>query len=698
MALRAGIDVGGTFTDFALYDDRSGHLSTGKVLTSAADPSTAVLEGLHRCLDDERRGIADLDHVVHATTIATNTVIQRRGRPTGLLATAGFRDLLTIGRQKRWELYDNAMTKPRPLIPRRHCWEVEERLLVDGSVHRPLNTDAVRVAALEMRAAGIVSVAICFLHAFTNPAHERAARVIFNETAPEIAVSLSSEISPMYREFERASTTALNAYIGPAVNAYIERLVSELAKGGYGETLYIMQSNGGIAAADYVCRFPVRIIESGPAAGVLAATHLTDAAGTGDLISFDMGGTTAKVCLIEGGAPSVSNQFEIDTIRLKKNSGMPLTIPAIDLVEIGSGGGSIARVEMGAIQVGPESAGSDPGPICYGGGGTRPTVTDADLVLGYLDAGYFLGGGMRLDPDAARAGIERDIANPLRLSVIDAAWGIHEMVTRQMAEAARAITIGNGRDPRGFVLIPFGGAGPVHGARLARILGCPRVLFPANAGVGSAIGLLRAAPVFDLTRTRITEITNAALNDLNEVFTELEAAARAQLASVNLPGERETVRSCDMRFVGQGFEIPVALPPGPYQHGDAERIRETFFAGYAATYGARAFDRAGAVEGVHWKYTARIATVVPDFTTLPSGDGTPNAALKGMRPVWFPETGGFTECPVYDRSRLRAGDRLQGPAIVEERDSTLVLPPQAEAEVDGQGHVILDLHLVAGEA
>lgn len=698
MALLAGIDVGGTFTDFALYDDQTGALATAKVLTSAADPSTAVLAGLRGCLEDEGRRFADLKHVVHATTIATNTVIQRAGRPTALLATAGFRDLLTIGRQKRWELYDNAMTKPRPLIPRRHCWDVEERLLVDGSIHRPLNVDAARAAAKEMRAAGIVSVAICFLHAFTNPAHERQARAIFASAAPEIAVSLSSEVTPIYREFERASTTALNAYIGPAVNAYIQRLVDELRDGGYAETLYIMQSNGGIAAADQVCRFPVRIIESGPAAGVLAATHLTRAAGTGDLLSFDMGGTTAKVCLIEDGAPSVSNQFEIDTIRLKKNSGIPITIPAIDLVEIGSGGGSIARVEMGAIQVGPDSAGSDPGPICYAAGGTRPTVTDADLVLGYLDAGYFLGGGMRLDPAAARSGIEREIGQKLGLSAIDAAWGIHEMVTRQMAEAARAITIGNGRDPRGFVLIPFGGAGPVHGARLARILGCPRVLFPANAGVGSAIGLLRAAPVFDLTRTRITEITDAALTDLNETFADLEAAARAQLASVNLPGERQTVRGCDMRFVGQGFEIPVTLPPGPYQAGDAERIREAFFAVYAATYGARAFDRAGAIEGVHWKYTARIATAVPDFAALPSGDGSPVAAHKGTRPVWFPEIGGFTDCPVYDRYRLRAGDCLQGPAIVEERDSTIVLTPQADARVDGHGHVILELHTVAGDA
>jgi len=696
MALRVGIDVGGTFTDFALYDDHSRRLATGKVLTSAADPSTAVLAGLRRMLEDEGRRIADLSHVVHATTIATNTVIQRRGRPVGLLVTGGFRDLLLIGRQKRWELYDNNMTKPPPLIPRRHSWEVSERLLVDGTVHRLLVEAEVRAAALEMRAAGIEAVAICFLHAFTNPAHERRAREIFASVAPEITVSLSSEVSPMYREYERASTTALNAYVGPAVNAYIQRLASELAAGGYAEKLYIMQSNGGIAAGDYVRRFPVRLIESGPAAGVLAATHLAAAAGTGDLISFDMGGTTAKVCLIEGGRPPIANQFEIDTIRLKKNSGMPMTIPAIELIEIGSGGGSIARVEMGAIQVGPESAGSDPGPICYAAGGTRPTVTDADLVLGYLDAEYFLGGGMRLDAAGARAGIERDIAAPLGLTVTEAAWGVHEMVTRQMAEAARAITVGSGRDPRGFVLIPFGGAGPVHGARLARMLGCPRVLFPRDAGVASAIGLLQADPVFDQVRTRITEITEAALESLNEIFFDLESAADAQLAAVNLPGTRQTARSCDMRFMGQGYEIQVQLPPGPYKAGDAERIRAAFFTAYATTYGDRAFDRADAVEGVHWKYTASLTAPDPSFLPLPPGDGSPAGARKGTRAVYFPETAGFIECPVHDRARLRAGDLVQGPAIIEERDSTLVLPPQAAARVDGQGHVILDLQSGTG--
>lgn len=689
--MRIGIDVGGTFTDFALYDDADGTLSTGKVLTSAGDPSIAVLEGLQRILADAGRTVADLGHVVHATTIATNTVIQRKGRAVGLLTTGGFRDMLTIGRQKRWELYDNTLSKPPPLVPPRHCWEVSERLLVDGSVYRPLADDEVRAVAAQMLTAGIVSVAICFLHAFTNPAHERRARDVILEVAPEIMVSISSEVSPMYREYERASTTVLNAYVATAVNAYLARLEAELQRDGYAHSLYIMQSNGGIAVSDYVRRFPVRIIESGPAAGVLAATRLTDAAGTGDLLSFDMGGTTAKVCLIQGGKPAIASQFEIDTIRLKKNSGIPMTIPAIDLIEIGSGGGSIARVAMGAIQVGPESAGSEPGPICYGCGGMRPTVTDADLVLGYLDAGYFMGGAMPLDRAAAYAGIERDVAGPLGIGVVEAAWGMHEMVTRQMAEAARSITIGNGLDPRNFVLVPFGGAGPVHGARLARMLGCPRVLFPRDAGVASAIGLLQADPSFDQVRTRMTEITEEALPDINALFAEMEQAAQLQLSGIRLAGTHHVARSCEMRFIGQGYEINVALPPGPYRAGDANRLRDAFFAAYAGAYGNRAFERSDLVEGVHWKLTARLSTEDPGLAILAIGDGNIARAFKGTRQVYFPETGGFTDCPVFDRAALRAGDKLHGPTIIEERDSTLVLPPRASATVDTHGHVILDL-------
>jgi len=691
MSFRVGIDVGGTFTDFALHNAATGELRIGKVLTTPADPSVAVLEGLDAIVADAGCRVADIDQAIHATTIATNTVIQRNGPEIALLTTEGFRDVLIIGRQKRWELYDNSIDKPTPLVPRHRTWEVPERLYFDGRVHKPLDEAAVRRVAREIKAAGINVVAVCFLHAYVNPAHERRAAEIIQAEAPGLAVTLSSEVSPIYREYERASTTTINAYVMPAVAAYVKRLEQGLEGRGARRALYIMQSNGGIAAPEIVTRFPVRIIESGPAAGVLTAAKYREAAGTDNLMSFDMGGTTAKICLIEAGRPALTGQFEVDMIHLKKNSGLPMTIPAIDLVEIGSGGGSIASVQMGTIVVGPESAGSVPGPICYGRGGARPTVTDADLVLGYLDPNYFLGGEMRLNLDAARRGIEAAVGAPLGMDATAAAWGIHEVVTSQMAQAARVVSVGRGKDPRHFALIPFGGAGPVHGARLARMLGCPRVVFPKGAGVESAIGLLMAEPSFDLARTQILKLEAGAMAAVNALYQELEAAGTEQLAACRVAGAHRLVRSADMRFAGQGYEINVPLPGGTYGAADVERLREAFFREYAATYGDRAFDRRDAVEAVHWRLTASVAIPPLAVQALATGDGTARGARKGSRPVYFPETSGFTDCPVYDRYRLGAGDTLDGPAVIEERESTVVVLPGSRARVDAVGNIVVNL-------
>ena len=692
MVYRIGIDVGGTFTDLVLYDDASARLHIGKVLTSPGDPSVAVLEGLDQLLADAGVAASALGEASHATTIATNTVIQRKGALTALLTTLGFRDVLIIGRQKRWELYDNSTDKPAHVVRRRHIWEVEERLLFDGTVRAPLDEGRVREAAREMVAAGIQAVAVCFLHSYVNPAHERRAGEILREEAPHLCVTLSSEVSPVYREYERTSTAALNAYIMPAVAAYVEGLDHGLRDRGYQRRFYIMQSNGGLATPEVAARFPIRILESGPAAGVLAATHYTAAAGTRDLMSFDMGGTTAKICLIEDGRPMVSGQFEFGMVNLKKNSGLPISIPAIDLVEIGSGGGSLARVEMGAISVGPESAGSLPGPICYGRGGTEPTVTDADLVLGYLDAGYFLGGRMRLDREAAVRGIRRHVGEPLGLSDEAAAWGIHEVVTTQMAQAARVVSVGKGKDPRKFVLLPFGGAGPVHALRLAAMLGCPRIVFPAAAGVASAIGLLMADPAFDLARTSVLRLAPETLDGVNAIYDELERQAEQQLRASGIEGNIRTLRSADMRFVGQGYEITVPLPAGPYQGAaTVAALRQAFFTVYAATYGDRAFDPTMAVDGVHWRLTGLIERPGFRFDVLEPGSGEPTAARKGSRPAYFPEQGGFVDCPVYDRYALRAGDRLIGPAVVEERESTAVLIPGCRALVDHHGNIVVDL-------
>ena len=688
MALHVGIDVGGTFTDFALMDDRTGAVRLGKVLTSADDPSRAVLDGLESLVHAAGRRADELSHVVHATTVATNTVIQRRGAATALLTTEGFRDVLLIGRQKRWELYDNSIGKPEPIVPRHLCFEVGERLLWDGSVHRPLDEAQMREAVQEMIDAGVVSVAVCFLHSYVNPAHEHRAREIILEMAPSVAVSLSSDISPVYREYERASTTALNAYVSPIVGAYIGHVEDGLEAMRGRRTLFVMQSNGGIASGEQVREHAIRIIESGPAAGVLTAARYTAAAGTKDILSFDMGGTTAKVCLVENGKPSLTGHYEVDTINLKGNSGLPLNIPAIDLVEIGSGGGSIASVEMGAIRVGPQSAGSSPGPICYGLGGDRPTVTDANLVLGYLNPDYFLGGEMHLDIDAARKGIEEHIAGPLDIDVIEAAWGIVEVVTNQMAQAARAISVGKGRDPRHFAVVPFGGAGPLHGAYLCRALGGNRLVYPRGAGVESAIGLLHAEPAFDLARTSIMPIDRKSLDAINGLFAELRERAEIDLENTQLPGERRFRPSCDMRFVGQGYEITVDLPQGPYSQADVPKLRQAFLDAYVAGYGERSFDPEAPIEGVLWRIAAVIKGKQINQPPLSEGDGSAKKAIKAKREAYFREWGASRSCVVYDRYKLAAGDEIEGPAIIEEREATIVLPPQSSARVDDDGNVV----------
>jgi len=534
-------------------------------------------------------------------------------------------------------------------------------------------------------------VAICFLHSYANPAHERRAAEIVRETAPDLLVSLSSDVSPIYREYERASTTTLNAYLMPVVGAYVQRIQQGLAARKFKRKLFIMQSNGGVATPDIVEQFPIRIIESGPAAGVITAVRYAPAAGTNNILSFDMGGTTAKLCLIEAGRPSLTGQFEVDMVHLKKNSGLPINISAIDLVEIGSGGGSIARVEMGAIAVGPQSAGSDPGPVCYGRGGTQPTVTDADLVLGYLNANYFLGGEMRLDADAAKHSIDVHVGRELGLDSTAAAWGIHEVVTATMAQAARVVSVSKGKDPRDFAFIPFGGAGPVHGARLARMLGCRRIVFPHGAGVESAIGLLMAEPAFDLARTRITVLDGATIPAINSIYRELEAQGKQQLAACGIRSGARYRRSADMRFSGQGYEISVDLPDGPYAAADVARLRDAFFDAYAASYGDRAFNRADAVELVHFRIAASGPVAPMALQSLPARDGSAADARKGHRRVYFPETNGFTDCPVYDRYQLRAGDRFDGPALVEERESTVVIIPHSQAHVDRDGNIIVDL-------
>jgi N-methylhydantoinase A len=683
---RVGFDVGGTFTDFALQA-ADGRLLTGKRLTTPRDPARACVEGLRELIGQAGLGWADLVQAVHGTTLGSNVVIERKGRNVALLTTRGFRDVLLIGREKRYQLYDLFVEKPPPLVPRSRIREVTERIGADGEVLVPLDEPGLRATVRALAKEGVSSLAVCFLHAYANPAHERRAAELIGEEAPHVAVSLSSAVSPVIREYERTSTTVVNAYVMTAVRDYLERLERALADLGYRGRLFVMQSGGGVATAETMTRFPVRMIESGPAAGALMAAAYGKLTGHADLVAFDMGGTTAKLSLITDGRPHTVHEFELHRIRLQPGSGLPMNIQAIDLVEIGAGGGSIARVGLGVITVGPDSAGADPGPICYGGGGGDPTVTDANLVLGYLNPDYFLGGRMRLDVEGARRGIEAAIARPLGLSVPEAAWGIHQIVNTNMELATRVVSIERGYDPRRLAFAAFGGSGPVHGCRLARALGIPRVLLPAAAGVTSALGLLAAEVKFDVARSYVARLALLDPDHLGDMLREMIAAGTAVVRQAGVAGPVTVVRTADLRYAGQGYELTVPLPAGDVDERTARALRQAFDVVYARRYGYA--DPGADVELV--TVGASVIGAAPEVR-LP--DHRPAArdaaeARKPDRPAYFPELGGYVPCPVYDRARLPPGARVPGPAIVEEPDSTTVLPPGAVTEVDRWANLLV---------
>ena len=685
MAYRIGFDVGGTFTDFVLQSP-SGELATAKRLTTYPDPSEACLAGLDALIAASGVAWGDVAQAVHGTTLGSNVVIERKARGVGLLTTRGFRDVLVIGREKRYQVYDLQIEKPRPLIPRRLIGEVTERILADGSVRTPLDEADARRAVRELVARGVTTLAICLLHAYLNPAHEKRLAALVAEEAPRVTVTLSHEVSPTFREYERTSTTVVNAYVMTAVREYLAGLGRALAARGYRGRLFVMQSSGGIATAEAMQRYPVRMIESGPAAGALMAAAYGELTGHRDLIAFDMGGTTAKLALVEKGRPSTTTAFELHRVANAPGSGLPMNIQALDLVEIGAGGGSIARAALGVIAVGPESASSTPGPVCYGRGGAEPTVTDANLVLGYLNPDDFAGGSMRLDAAGAARALETKVARPLGLSLAEAAWGVHAIVNTNMELATRVVSIERGRDPRDLTLVAFGGSGPVHGCRLARALGIPRVILPAAAGVTAAIGLLAAEVRFDVARTYVRRLDAVDPARLSAMYEEMAAQALEVVRESAVAGDVTVARGADARYVGQGYELTVPVPAGALDAAALARVRAAFDEVYAARYGYA--NPAEPVEIVTWKLSAvggspRIA--------LAKASGTSDAAaLKGRRRAYFPETGGFTETPVYDRYALGAGARLAGPAIVEERESTTVLPPGTAATVDEYANLLVE--------
>jgi N-methylhydantoinase A len=688
-----GIDIGGTFTDIVVYDHDSGRQWSRKVLTTHEDPARAVAAGVGALLGEGRLAPEHFTRVVHATTLFTNALIERKGAVTGLITTAGFRDTLEIGRERKYELYDLQIAKPEPLVPRNLRLEVAERSRADGGIERRLDTKQLESRARALAQAGVESIAVVFLHAYANPRHEAQAARLIAKRYPKIAVTTSHEVAPEIREYERASTTAANAYIKPLAHRYLALMAKRIDALGIPAPLLLMLSSGGLTHVGEAQRTPVQMLESGPAAGALAGAFFGRDDGGGKLLAFDMGGTTAKLSLVDEGEPLTAYSFEAARQkRFMEGSGLPIRISTIELIEIGAGGGSIAAVdEIGLLKVGPRSAGSQPGPASYGLGGTEPTVTDADFLLGYLNPGYFAGGEVKVDLPAARQAIER-LAGTLGLDPVKVAWGIHDIVNENMASAARVHIAERGRDPRDYALLCTGGAGPVHAQQVAGKLGISRVICPPSAGVASALGLLVAPARVDRVATVGIRLDTGSPASLEAAFKRLEDEARAVMADTGLKLESATMkRLADGRFLGQGFDLVVELPEGPYRDGAAgrRRLTEAFETAYREKF---ALTPPGvAVEFLNIRVSAR-APVSGSEVVLQGRKGTgAAAALKGRRPAYFSETGGFAETAVYDRYRLGVGDEIQGPAVVEEEGSTLVVGPGATARVAPTGNMVLTL-------
>ncbi len=671
------VDIGGTFTDVVLRH-ADGRTWSDKTLTTYAD----LLDGFFAAVDGvmARAGIAPGavdDVIVHATTVVTNTVIQRRGPKTALLVTEGFRDVLYIRDEHRYDMFDPQIEYAEPLVPRARTFGIAERVLADGRIHQAVDAAQIEALAARLSEAGIVSVAVCLLNAYVNGANERAVRAVLSRHAGDLYVSLSSEVAPQIREYPRAATTVLNAYTRPITAPYLLRLTRALAERGFPGAPLIMMSNGGVLGTDTAGRFPVRMVESGPAAGALVASHFAERLGLDRLMSFDMGGTTAKACLIEDRRPSVTGLFEVDRMyRFKAGSGMPVIIPAIDLIEIGAGGGSIATVDpLGLMKIGPESAGSEPGPACYGRGGTAATVTDADLLLGLLDAGNFLGGEMALDVAAATCAVGA-VAERLGVSVTEAARGIFQVVGESMAAAARAHAADRGLDYRGLPVLAFGGAGPAHACFVAELLDGSTVIFPPLASVLSAFGTLITPLRYDLARGMAGAID---WDRAESAIAAMCAEARAALVEAGCPDGRVRFSfGADMRYAGQQNEVTVALEADPARSRDEAHLRAAFEAAYRATYGLTLPDVA--IEVVAWRVSAHGPEIARE--TAPVLAPHPGAP-KGARPVHLGTT--TDPVPVYDRSALSAGQALAGPVIIEERETTIFVMAGWHAAVGEDG-------------
>ncbi len=683
--VRVGVDIGGTFTDVLLFDADQRRFVIDKVLTTPDEPSLAVGDGVEAVLSAGEHEGRDVDRVIHGTTLVTNALIERRGSPTALITTRGFRDAVQMGREHRYDLYDIFLEMPEPLVRRRWRLELDERTAADGTVLKNVEPDDVAALVEELRGAGIDAVGVALLHSYRNPENEQRVGEILADIAPEMTVSLSSSVAPEIREYERVSTTLANVYVRPVIDRYLALLSDVLREQGIEAELLIMLSSGGICTVETARSYPIRLVESGPAAGALAASRYGNELGLSDLLSFDMGGTTAKACLIDNGEPTISTEFEVSRVyRFKKGSGLPVKVPVIEMIEIGAGGGSIASIDsLGLLKVGPQSAGSDPGPVCYGRGGTQPTVTDADLLLGYLDPDFFLGGSMALDLSQTRQAIQHEVADHLGIDAIEAAWGIHKVVNENMANAARVHAVEQGKDPRAYPVFAFGGAGPVHAWGVAQILNAPEVIVPIGAGVLSTVGFLSAPLAFDFVRSLNGLLDDLDWEELQRLVLEMEDEGRQILSDAGIPEDQMIfTRLAELRYAGQGHEISVDLGPDrPSQETRAD-IEARFDAEYR-----RLFQRSAPgnpIEAVNWRVlvSGPAPTVPLELLSTVEPAASVEQAQKGTREIYLPQEKGFREVPVFDRYRLGPGMSFPGPAIIEERESTAVVNTEALIEID----------------
>ena len=674
-SIRLGVDIGGTFTDVVL--EKEGQLFSTKVLTTYSAPEDAIIDGMHQVCASAAITPSQIDQIIHGTTLATNALIERRGAKTALITTEGFRDVIEMRTESRFEQYDLNLNPPEPLLARHHRFTVKGRVDANGQVLVEMDRAEVEAVIDRIAEAGFESVAVGLIHSYLNPAHEQLVRDVLTEKLPDVSVSISAEVSPQMREYERFNTVVANAYIKPLMASYLGRLEGRLQDEGVSCRIFLMHSGGGIISLENAAEFPVRLVESGPAGGAVFAAHIAARYGLNKVLSFDMGGTTAKICLIKDQTPKTSRVFEVArTYRFKKGSGMPISIPVIDMVEIGAGGGSLAHVDgMNQIRVGPESAGSEPGPACYGRGGARPAVTDADLVLGKLDPDNFAGGSIPLHPDKSQTALSAHLGDKLDMDAVEAAFGVAEVVDENMANAARVHAVENGEDLSEYTMVAFGGAAPLHAGRLCEKLGIDRLLVPPGAGVGSAIGFLRAPFSFEANRSVYMKLSDFDGSRIRTLLGELKDEATGFVRTCDETSEILSEFKVYMRYKGQGWEIPITLREDQAMNPDASVFQTRFEEEYTKLFGRP-------VAGMDIEITVwSVNTTTPPETVAPitASNGTDKARGNGHRQLFDPARARFLDSQLIARAEMQEGQKALGPAAVTEDETTIIIPASRDA-------------------